>query len=267
MSRVKDSDTDAEKHDSKEIEHDRSVDDDEQPLLSHLIALRRCLLRSFIAVGVIFVPMAVFANEIYAFVAAPIIAHLPNDGKMIATEVASPFLTPFKLAAYAALFVAIPYVLHQIWSFVAPGLYLREKKFASPLLISSVLLFYLGMVFAYFVVFPLVFAFFAATTPEGVTWMADINSYLGFVVKLFLAFGIVFEIPIATMLLILAGFTTPDSLAKKRPYVIVGCFVIGMVLTPPDVISQVLLAIPSWILFELGIILSRLIIKRRPKES
>lgn len=262
-----DSDSKAEKSKQAETEHDSSVDNDEQPLLSHLIALRKSLLRSFIAVGVAFIPMAVFANDIYAFVAAPIMASLPNEGQMLATEVASPFLTPFKLAAYAALFLAMPYVLHQLWSFVAPGLYLREKKFAAPLLISSILLFYLGIVFAYFVVFPLVFAFFAATTPEGVTWMADINSYLSFVVKLFLAFGIVFEIPIATMLLILAGFTTPESVARKRPYVIVGCFIVGMLLTPPDVISQVLLAVPSYILFELGIILSRIFIKRNPAES
>ena len=267
MSIPEDSATKTKKRKREEVEHDNSVDNDEQPLLSHLIALRRCLLRAFVAVGIAFVPMAVFANEIYAFVAAPIMENLPNDGQMLATEVASPFLTPFKLAAYAALFLAIPYVLHQLWSFVAPGLYLREKKFAAPMLISSILLFYLGMVFAYFIVFPLVFAFFAATTPEGVTWMADINSYLGFVVKLFLAFGIVFEIPIATMLLILAGFTTPESVAKKRPYVIVGCFVIGMLLTPPDVISQVLLAIPSWILFELGIILSRIVVRRSPAKS
>ena len=246
----------------KEEEHDRKVDEDEQPLLTHLVALRKSLLRSVIAVVVVFAGLFYFANDIYELVAAPLIEHLPGDVKMIATAVASPFLTPFKLTAYVSLFIAMPFILHQIWSFVAPGLYLREKKFALPLLFTSILLFYMGMLFAYFLVFPLVFQFFAATTPQHVTWMTDINQYLDFVIKLVFAFGVIFEIPIATMLMVLAGFSTPQSLGRKRPYIVVGCFFIGMILTPPDIISQVLLAIPAWILFELGILFSRLMIKQ-----
>jgi sec-independent protein translocase protein TatC len=176
---------------------------------------------------------------------------------MIATGVATPFLTPFKLALYVALFLGIPFVLHQIWSFVAPGLYKHEKRFAVPLLVSSVLLFYLGVSFAYFVVFPLMFGFLASITPEGVEMMTDIGQYLDFVLAMFLAFGAAFEIPIATLLLVWTGFATPDSLVQKRPYVIVGCFVIGMVLTPPDVLSQILLAVPMWMLYEAGVFFAR----------
>ena len=253
----------------KEEEHDRQVDEDEQPLLSHLVALRKSLLRSVIAVVVVFVSLFYFANDIYELVADPLIVHLPGDSesKMIAIAVASPFLTPFKLTAYVALFIAMPFILHQLWGFVAPGLYLREKKFALPLLFTSILLFYSGMLFAYFLVFPLVFQFFAATTPEHVTWMTDINQYLDFVIKLVFAFGVIFEIPIATMLMVLAGFSTPQSLGRKRPYIVVGCFFIGMILTPPDIISQVLLAIPAWILFELGILFSRLMVKQESEAE
>ena len=250
----------------RETEHDNAVDEDERPLLTHLIELRKRILRALMAVGVAFIPLMVFANDIYRWVASPLMVHLPKGVTMIATEVASPFLTPFKLSAYGAVFLAMPFVLHQIWAFVAPGLYLREKKFAVPMLVSSVVLFYLGMVFAYFVVFPLVFQFFAATIPDDVTWMTDINAYLSFVIKIIIAFGIVFEIPIATMLVILSGFSTPKKIGRKRPYVVVGCFFIGMMLTPPDIISQVLLAIPAWILFELGILLGRLIKKDSEEE-
>jgi sec-independent protein translocase protein TatC len=178
---------------------------------------------------------------------------------MIATEVASPFLTPFKLTLFTAIFLAIPYVLFQAWAFIAPGMYRNEKRLAIPLLVSSVGLFYAGAGFAYFVVFPLIFAFFTSVGPAEITIMTDINRYLDFVLKLFFAFGLAFEIPVAAVVMILAGVTTPESLAKKRPYIIVGCFVIGMLLTPPDIISQSLLAIPMWILFELGILLGRLI--------
>ena len=251
---------------NKEEEHDKAVDEDEQPLLSHLVELRKRILRALLAIAIAFVPLMLFANDIYRWVASPLMAHLPGGATMIATEVASPFLTPFKLAAYGALFIAMPFVLHQIWAFVAPGLYLREKKFAAPLLISSIVLFYLGMVFAYFIVFPLVFQFFAATIPDDVTWMTDINAYLSFVIKLVVAFGIVFEIPIATMLVVLAGLSTPKRIARKRPYVVVGCFFIGMLLTPPDVISQILLAIPAWILFELGIAFSRIMVRAEEEE-
>ena len=243
-----------------EATHDALVDRDEMPFLDHLMELRQRLLRSALGIGLLFFPVYYFANDIYAFVAAPLMAHLPG-GNMIATEVASPFLTPFKLAAFTSLYLAVPYLLHQAWGFVSPGLYLREKKFALPLLISSIVLFYAGMGFAYYLVFPLVFQFFASVTPEGVTMMTDINRYLDFVLKMFLAFGIAFEIPVATFLLVLSGLTTPEAMARKRPYVIVGCFIAAMLLTPPDVVSQVLLALPTWVLFEVGIILSRLAMK------
>ena len=229
----------------------------EQPFMSHLVELRDRLLRMVVAIMLVFLVLFPFANEIYTFVASPIVAKLPAGSQMIATQVASPFLTPFKLALVVAVFVAMPYILYQFWAFVAPGLYTHEKRLALPLLASSIVLFYLGMVFAYFVVFPLVFGFFASVTPEGVAQMPDIAFYLEFVLKLFFAFGVAFEIPIATILLVAIGATTPASLAKKRPYVIVGVFVAGMLLTPPDVISQTLLALPMWLLFEAGIFFSR----------
>jgi len=194
-------------------------------------------------------------------------SNLPEGSSMIATEVASPFLTPFKLAAFTSVFLAMPLVLHQIWAFVSPGLYLKEKRFALPLLVSSTLLFYLGMVFAYYAVFPLIFRFFAGVTPEGVTMMTDINRYLDFIIKMFFAFGFSFEIPIATLLLVWSGISTAASLSAKRPYVVVGCFVLGMLLTPPDVISQILLALPTWILFELGVFLARMVEKRETANS
>jgi len=240
-----------------EEKHNTLVDKNEMPFLDHLLELRQRLLRSVIAIGILFFPVYYFANDIYIFVAAPLLAHLPS-GNMIATEVASPFLTPFKLAAFTSLYLAVPFLLHQVWGFVSPGLYLREKKFALPLLVSSTVLFYAGMAFAYYLVFPLVFEFFASVAPDGVTMMTDINRYLDFVLKMFLAFGIAFEIPVATFLLVLSGLTTPQTMARKRPYVIVGCFAGAMLLTPPDVISQVLLAGPTWALFEIGIILARL---------
>jgi sec-independent protein translocase protein TatC len=206
----------------------------------------------------LFFPLYYFANDIYSWVAAPLMANLPMGSNMIATEVASPFLTPFKLAMYSAVFLAMPVVLHQAWAFISPGLYLREKRFAAPLLVSSILLYYLGMLFAYYLVFPIVFKFFASVTPVGVTMMTDINKYLDFVISLFLAFGFAFEIPIATFLLVSTGITTTQQMAAKRPFVIVGCFAAGMLLTPPDVISQCLLAVPMWLLFEAGIVLARL---------
>ena len=186
---------------------------------------------------------------------------------MIATDVASPFLTPFKLTFMVSLFLAMPYVLFQLWRFVAPALYEQERKLAMPLLFSSVLLFYLGIAFAYYVVFPLVFGFFTTAGPEGVTIMTDISRYLDFVLKLFFAFGLAFEIPIATVILVATGVTDTRSLAEKRPYLIVGCFVIGMLLTPPDVISQTLLAVPMWLLFEVGVLFSRMIEKDRSKQE
>lgn len=244
------------------MEHDSKVDASEQPFLEHIIELRRRILHTLMVVVVLFFPIYYFANDIYQFVAAPLLAHLPSDATMIATEVASPFLTPFKLAVVTAIFAAMPFILHQAWSFVSPGLYLHEKRFALPLLISSILLFYAGVAFAYFLVFPLVFAFFTAVTPVGVTMMTDINRYLDFVLKMFFAFGFAFEIPIAILLMVWTGLSSAESLARKRPYVIVGCFVVGMLLTPPDVISQLLLAVPTWMLFEVGIFLARFIARR-----
>jgi len=239
---------------------------EEQPLISHLLELRTRVTRMVIAILVLLVAFFPFGNDIYIFVAAPLMDVMPEGTSMIATQVASPFLTPFKLALVTAVFVAMPYLLHQLWSFIAPGLYQHEKRLAVPLLASSVLLFYAGASFAYFVVFPLVFAFLTSVAPEGVAVATDITAYLDFVLTLFFAFGISFEVPIATILLVLAGMTTPDKLAQKRPFVVVGAFVIGMLLTPPDVISQTLLAVPIWLLFEVGIFFSRLL-KRKPKDA
>lgn len=237
--------------------------DGSMPLIAHLTELRSRLLRCVIAVLVIFACLFYFSQEIYALVAAPLRAQLPAGASMIATGVATPFLTPFKLTLVISLFAAVPYILAQIWGFIAPGLYQHEKRIALPLLASSVLLFYGGMAFAYFVVFPIMFGFFSAVTPEGVDMMTDINQYLDFVLTIFFAFGVAFEIPVATFLLVWAGVVEVATLRKSRPYVVVGCFVIGMILTPPDVFSQTLLAIPMWFLFELGLIFSNMIQKER----
>lgn len=234
-------------------------DDVELPLVAHLIELRDRLLRAILAVLLVFLGLFYFANDIYTFVAQPLQKFLPDDAGMIATEVASPFLTPFKMTLFTSVLVALPFLLYQLWSFVAPALYRNEKRLIIPLLVSSVLLFYAGMAFAYFVVFPLVFGFFTSVAPEGVTVMTDMGRYLDFVLKLFFAFGCAFEIPIATVLLIWSGATDAQKLARKRPYVIVGCFILGMLLTPPDFISQSLLALPMWLLFEVGIFFGRFI--------
>ena len=236
-------------------------------LIEHLIELRSRLLRSVVAIVVIFLGLYAFANDIYLFVAQPLIALLPEGSQMIATEVASPFLAPFKLTLVAAVFIAVPYVLHQAWAFVAPGLYDNEKALAVPILASSVLLFYAGAAFAYYVVFPLLFQFFTQTGPENVAVMTDINAYLNFVLKLFFAFGVAFEIPIATFLLIASGITTVESLSKKRPYIILGCFVVGMLLTPPDIISQSLLAVPMYLLYEVGLLFGRLARRKKARRE
>ncbi|WP_457673575.1 twin-arginine translocase subunit TatC [Thiolapillus sp.] len=241
--------------------------DIEQPFMSHLLELRDRLLRAVLVVLVVFLALFPFGNDIYHFIAEPLMAVMPEGTSMIATKVASPFLTPFKLSLIAAVFVSMPYLLYQLWAFIAPGLYQHEKRMAMPLLASSVVLFYLGAAFAYFVVFPLVFKFFTSVTPEGVAVMTDISEYLDFVLTLFFAFGLAFEIPIATILLVWMGMTSPEKLAGKRPYVIVGAFVIGMLLTPPDVISQTLLALPMWVLFEAGIIFSRFFVREREDDE
>ncbi len=243
------------------------LEDTPLPLVAHLTELRDRLLRAILAILVLFIGLFPFANELYSFVSEPLRKYLPEGSSMIATEVASPFLTPFKLTLVLAIFAAIPVILYQIWAFVAPGLYKNEKRIAFPLLASSVVLFYLGAAFAYFVVFPLVFGFFTSVGPGDVAIMTDINRYLDFVLKLFFAFGLAFEIPIAAVILIWTGVTTADALANKRPYIIVGCFVLGMLLTPPDVISQSLLAIPMWILFELGVFFGRLIRQRDEDQA
>ena len=231
----------------------------EQSLVQHLLELRTRLLKSIAAIAVGFLCLVFFSNDLYSFFSAPIQALLPDGSTMIATDVASPFFAPFKLTAFLALFLAMPYVLFQVWSFIAPGLYEKEKKLAMPLFISSVLLFYLGIAFCYYIVFPLVFGFFTSVAPVGISVTPDINSYLNFILKLFFAFGLAFEIPVATVILVRTGITSHSALAKKRPYIIVCCFIFGMLLTPPDVISQSLLAIPTWLLFEFGLILSRFI--------
>ena len=237
------------------------------PLVAHLKELRDRLLRAILAVLVVFIVLFPFANDIYAFVSQPLRAILPAGASMIATEVASPFLTPFKLTLFTAIFIAVPYLLYQVWSFIAPGMYRHEKRLAVPLLVSSIALFYAGAMFAYFVVFPLIFAFFTSVGPDDVAIMTDINRYLDFVLKLFFAFGVAFEIPIAAVIMIWAGITTPEDLAKKRPYIVVSCFVTGMLLTPPDIISQSLLALPMWLLFEIGIVCGRMLIRRRREQA
>ncbi|HIA07565.1 MAG TPA: twin-arginine translocase subunit TatC [Chromatiaceae bacterium] len=241
--------------------------DIEQPFVSHLIELRDRLLRILLGVLIIFVCLFPWANEIYTALSGPLVRHLPEDATMIAIDVASSFLTPFKLTLVLALFLAMPLVLYQFWAFIAPGLYRHERRLVIPLLASSSLLFYLGVAFAYFVVFPLVFAFLSSTTPDGVTMMTDISRYLDFVLTLFFAFGLAFEVPIATILLVWTGMATPESLTSKRPYIIVGAFVIGMLLTPPDIISQTLLAIPMWILFEVGVFFSRMLVRQKEQRE
>ena len=242
-------------------------DDTEQPLIYHLIELRDRLLRVVLVRGVVFLVLMPFSNTLFSILSGPLMAHLPEDSSMIAIEVASPFLIPFKLTLFLALFTAIPYVLYQLWSFVAPGLYKHERRLIWPLLVSSTYLFYAGAAFAYFVVFPLVFAFFTSTAPEGVSIMTDISRYLDFVLTLFFAFGAAFEVPIVTVLLVWTGVSTQDGLRQKRPYIIVGAFVIGMLLTPPDIISQTLLAVPVWLLFELGVYFSGWFVKQAESSS
>jgi len=235
----------------------------EVPFMSHLVELRDRLLRTVLVILVVFLALFSFSNELYSLLAEPLLIHLPTGSSMIATDVASPFLTPFKLAMMSAIFISMPFLLYQLWAFIAPGLYKHEKSLAFPLLFSSIILFYLGMVFAYFVVFPLMFAFFTGIALEGVTMMTDITKYLDFVLKMFFAFGMAFEVPIATILVISTGMTTADKLAEKRPYIIVVAFIAGMLLTPPDVVSQMLLAVPMWILFELGLIFSRILTRKK----
>ncbi|OTA15030.1 twin-arginine protein translocation system subunit TatC [Xenorhabdus vietnamensis] len=231
--------------------------DDTQPLISHLIELRKRILNSLITVLVVFLALVYFSNDIYRLIAAPLMEQLPKGANMIATDVASPFFTPIKLTIMVSIFVSVPMILYQVWVFIAPALYKHERRLIMPLLFSSSVLFYLGMLFAYFVVFPIAFGFFIKTVPAGVVISTDISNYLSFVMALFMAFGVSFEIPIAIILLCWSGVVTPESLKRKRPYILVGAFVVGMLLTPPDVFSQTLLAVPMYLLFELGVLLSQ----------
>lgn len=230
---------------------------DQAPLVAHLLELRNRLLKSIVVILIIFLGLYYFANDLYLIVSEPLRMLLPKGSTLIATEVASPFLAPLKLTFAISVLISIPFTLYQAWSFIAPALYKNEKTVAIPLLISSVILFYAGVLFAYYVVLPLIFGFFTSVGPSDVRVMTDINNYLNFVLKLFFAFGITFEIPVATYLLIKAGITTVESLSKKRPYIILACFVIGMLLTPPDIFSQTLLAVPMWMLFEMGLLAGR----------
>jgi len=239
----------------------------QQPLISHLLELRTKLLRAIGSVLLVFIALVYWANDIYHYMATPLMQVLPESSSMIATDVAAPFFAPFKLTLVLAFFIAIPYVLLQIWSFVAPGLYKHEKRLVVPLLASSTFLFYLGIAFAYYVVFPVVFGFFTSVAPDGVQVATDISSYLSFILKLFFAFGLAFEIPVAVVLLCWAGVTTPEELKQKRPYIVVGAFIIGMLLTPPDIISQTMLAIPMLILFEGGLIAARFYSKKEDEED
>lgn len=246
---------------------DEKENSHEQSLMDHLVELRDHLIHIVLAVLLMFLALFAFSEEIFNYVADPLLALMPEGTSMIATGVTSPFLVPFKLVLLLSVLLTIPYTLHQVWAFVAPGLYKHEKRMVVPLLVSSVLLFYCGVAFAYFVIFPILFGFFLGVAPEGVAVMTDIGQYLDFVIAIFFAFGLAFEVPVATFLLIAAGATTPDRLAEKRPYIIIGAFVFGMLLTPPDVISQSLLAVPMWILFELGLIMSRIFLKDKIAES
>jgi sec-independent protein translocase protein TatC len=239
----------------------------EGTLLSHLVELRSRLLKISAAIAIAFVALLPFSRTIFALVSEPLREVLPGNA-MIATAVASPVLTPFKLTFFAALFVAMPIVLYQVWAFVAPGLYKREKRFALPLLASSIILFYLGIAFAYYVVFPVLFGFFTSFAPEGVEVQTDIALFLDFVTTLVLAFGVAFEVPVATVLIVWTGLTTVEKLAKARAYVFLGSFIVGMFLTPPDVVSQTLISVPIYILYELGILMARVFVaKREPEPS
>jgi sec-independent protein translocase protein TatC len=246
---------------------DSSPDEGGQPFISHLIELRDRLLRIVLVVALVFLALVPFANTLFSVLSGPLTAHLPEGSSMVAIEVASPFLTPFKLSLVLAVFIAMPFLLYQVWAFVAPGLYRQERRLVMPLMVSSTALFYAGAAFAYFVVFPLVFKFLTATAPEGVAVMTDISRYLDFVLTLFFAFGVAFEVPVVTVLLVWTGMVTQDDLRKKRPYIIVGAFVVGMLLTPPDIISQTLLAVPVLLLFELGIFFSGWFIAQKSEED
>lgn len=244
-------------------------DESNQSLVSHLLELRTRLLKALALIVVLLIGMVWFSNDIYEFVAQPLLKHLPegSNSNMIVTDVPAAFLTPFKLCFFVAVFAAMPFLFYQVWAFVAPALYQNEKSLAVPILFSSIVLFYLGVAFAYFVVFPIIFEFFTSVAPDSVVVMPDITHHLNLVIKLFFAFGFAFEIPVATVILIASGVITSEGLAQKRPYVIVGCFVIGMLLTPPDIFSQAILALPMWLLFEVGIFFGRVMVNKKERDE
>jgi sec-independent protein translocase protein TatC len=246
---------------------DEREDMAEGSLISHLVELRDRLMRAVIAVGVVFIPCAIFANELFTLVATPLIEKMPKGTSMIATSLISPFIAPLKLSLFVALFIAMPYVLYQAWAVVAPGLYKHEKRFAVPLVVSSILLFYCGVAFAYFVVFPVMFAFFTTTAPAGVQMMTDMSNYLDFVLLLFFAFGVAFEIPVATVLLAMTGMVSVEAMGKNRGYVLLGIFVVAAFLTPPDALSQLFMGAPMYLLYEVGILGSRILLRQRQKSS
>ncbi|ORU94039.1 MAG: twin-arginine protein translocation system subunit TatC [Cycloclasticus sp. symbiont of Poecilosclerida sp. N] len=236
---------------------DTDSHDQETSFVSHLVELRTRLIHALAGMLAIFLPLAPFANDIYSLIAQPLLVHMPEGTSMVAIEVVSPFLTPLKLTLMLSVFISIPWIFYQVWKFISPGLYKHEQKIALPLVTAATFLFYTGMLFAYFVVMPLIFQFLTATAPEGVAVMTDISKYLDFVLTLFFAFGMAFQVPIATFLLVKTGVSTAESLSEKRPYIVVGAFVVSMLLTPPDVISQTLLALPMWLLFEIGLLMSK----------
>ncbi len=239
----------------------------EGTLMSHLLELRDRLMKGMLALLLVFIPCAIYANELYSFIAQPLLDKLPKGTALIATGVVTPFMTPFKLAFYAAIFAAMPVLLYQIWAFIAPGLYKREKRFAVPLLVSAVVLFYAGVIFAYFVVFPVMFSYLVGTAPVGVSYMPDIAEYLDFILTMFFAFGVAFEVPVAVVLLVLTGLVKVESLGNNRGYVIIGIFVVAAILTPPDAISQCIMAIPMWLLYEGGLVMARIMQKMRREAA
>jgi len=238
-----------------------------ESFIAHLVELRSRLLYSVIAVLLIFICIFPWASDLYTMLANPLLARLPKGGQMIATDVTTPFFVPLKVALMSAFLVALPYVLYQIWSFVAPGLYSHEKRLVWPLIIASTLLFFCGMSFAYFIVFPIVFAFITASAPQGVAVMTDIDKYLSFVLTMFMAFGVTFQVPVAVILSVRMGFVSVERLREARPYVVVGAFVIGAIFTPPDVVSQLMLAIPLWLLYEAGIVVAGWVGKSRTGKA
>jgi sec-independent protein translocase protein TatC len=239
----------------------------EGTLISHLLELRERLIRALVAIGILFVPCALYANQLFTWLAEPLLKMLPKGSTLIATGVAAPFTTPFKLAFFVALFGAMPYVLYQVWAFIAPGLYRHEKRFALPLLVSSIVLFYAGMTFAYFAVFPAIFHFFAATTPKGVAMMTDISQYLDFVLVLFFAFGAAFEVPVAVVLLVVMKLVTVQKLRAIRGYVLLGVFIVAAFITPPDAVSQSIMAVPMYLLFEAGVIMAHILVRPVPTAA